>query len=128
MGLVDGVGRLLPLRPMRGWRALVTLAVVAAIGAAGTFVAGAATGMGGAELWDLAAYLVPALVVTVAATALAGRLLARASLRQRFVAVGALGAAIALANLWVLSRTMFVSEHDATLLGVLDRKSTRLNS
>ena len=104
---------------MRGWRALVTLAVVAAIGAAGTFVAGAATGMGGAELWDLAAYLVPALVVTVAATALAGRLLARTSLRQRFVAVGALGAAIALANLWVLSRTMFVSEHDATLLGVL---------
>jgi signal transduction histidine kinase len=33
--------------------------------------------------------------------------------------VGALGAAVALANLWVLSRQMFVSEHDATLLGVL---------
>ena len=49
----------------------------------------------------------------------AGRLLARASLAQRFVAVGALGAAVALANLWVLSRQMFVSEHDATLLGVL---------
>lgn len=104
---------------MSSWRAIVTLGVVAAIGATGTFVAGAATGMAGAELWDLAAYLIPALLVTVAATTVAGRLLARASLRQRFVAVGALGAAIALANLWVLSRTMFVSEHDATLLGVL---------
>jgi signal transduction histidine kinase len=48
-----------------------------------------------------------------------GRLLTRASLAQRFVVVGALGAAVALANLWVLSRQMFVSEHDATLLGVL---------
>jgi signal transduction histidine kinase len=75
--------------------------------------------MGGGELVDLAAYVIPALVVTVAAMAVAGRLLARASLAQRFVAVGTLGAAIALANLWVLSRQMFVSEHDATLLGAL---------
>jgi signal transduction histidine kinase len=104
---------------MRGWRALVLLVAVAAVGAAGTFVVGAATGMGGAELRSLAAYVVPALLVTVAATAVAGRLLARASLAQRFVAVGALGAAVSLANLWVLSGQMFVSDHDATLLGVL---------
>ena len=104
---------------MPGWRALAILTAAAALGAAGTFAVGAAMGMGGAELRHLAAYLVPALVVTIAASALAARLLSRASLRQRFVAVGALGAAIALANLWVLSRTMFVSEHDATLLGVL---------
>lgn len=104
---------------MRGWRALVLLVAVAAVGAAGTFLAGAATGMGGAQLRHLAAYVVPALVVTVAAMALAGRVLAHASLAQRFVAVGTLGAAVALANLWVLSRQMFVSEHDATLLGVL---------
>jgi signal transduction histidine kinase len=101
------------------WRALLLLAAVAALGAAGTFVVGAATGMGGGELGDLAAYVVPALLVTVAAMAVAGRLLARATLAQRFVAVGAVGTAIALANLWVLSRQMFVSEHDATLLGVL---------
>ncbi len=49
----------------------------------------------------------------------AGRLLARASLAQRFVAVGAIGVVVALSNLWVLSRQMFVSDHDATLLGVL---------
>jgi signal transduction histidine kinase len=104
---------------MRAWRALALLGAVTAIGAAGTFVVGAAMGMGGGELVDLAAYVIPALLVTVVAMAVAGRLLARASLAQRFVAVGALGAAIALANLWVLSRQMFVSEHDATLLGAL---------
>ena len=104
---------------MRSWRALAMLAVVALVGAAGTFVVGAATGMGGSELRHLAAYVVPALLVTVAAMWVAGRLLARASLAQRFVAVGALGAAVALTNLWVLSRQMFVSEHDATLLSVL---------
>jgi signal transduction histidine kinase len=101
------------------WRTLLLLAAAAAVGAAGTFVVGAATGMDGGELGDLAAFVVPALLVTVAAMALAGRWLARATLAQRFVAVGAVGTAIALANLWVLSRQMFVSEHDATLLGVL---------
>ncbi|MEX2420637.1 MAG: hypothetical protein WD670_02355, partial [Actinomycetota bacterium] len=104
---------------MRSWRALALLAVVALVGAVGTFVVGVATGMGGSELRHLAAYVVPALLVTVAAMWVAGRLLARASLAQRFVAVGALGAAVALTNLWVLSRQMFVSEHDAMLLSVL---------
>lgn len=104
---------------MRSWRALALLAVVALIGAVGTFVAGAATGMGGSELRHLAAYVVPALLVTVAAMWVTGPLLAHASLGQRFVAVGALGVAVALTNLWVLSRQMFVNEHDATLLSVL---------
>ena len=104
---------------MKSWRALVLLASVAAVGATGTFVVGAATGMGSSELRHLAAYVVPALLVTVAAMWVTGRLLTRASLAQRFVGVGALGAAVALANLWVLSRQMFVSEHDATLLSVL---------
>lgn len=104
---------------MRSWRTLVLLVAVASVGALGTFAIGAATGMAGAELWDLVAYVAAALVVTVVAMAAAGLVLARASLAQRFVAVGALGAAVALANLWVLSRTMFVSDHDATLLGVL---------
>jgi signal transduction histidine kinase len=104
---------------MRPWRALLLLVLVALIGAAGTFVAGAATGMGEGELLHLAAYVVPAFLVTVSAMWVAGRLLARASVAQRFVAVGAIGVVVALSNLWVLSRQMFVSEHDATLLGVL---------
>lgn len=104
---------------MRRWRALAVVVVVALVGAAGTFVAAAATGMGGSELRHLAAYVVPALLVTVSAMWVAGRLLARASLAQRFVAVGAIGVVVALSNLWVLSRQMFVSDHDAALLGVL---------
>ena len=69
----------------------VLLAAVAAVGATGTFVVGAATGMGSSELRHLAAYVVPALLVTVAAMWVTGRLLTRASLAQRFVVVGALG-------------------------------------
>jgi signal transduction histidine kinase len=104
---------------MKGWGALVLVAVVTAVGALGTFAVAAAMGMGGAELVDLAAFLVPALVVTVVAMWIAGRMLSSATLAQRFVAVAALGVAMALANMWVLSRQMFVSAHDATLLAVL---------
>ncbi|HEU4528684.1 MAG TPA: HAMP domain-containing sensor histidine kinase [Actinomycetota bacterium] len=104
---------------MSAWRAVVLVGVAAALGALGTFLVGVATGMGSGDIAHLATYVLPALVVTVVAMAIAGRVLARASLRQRFVAVGIVGAIVALANLWVLSRTMFVSEHDATLLGAL---------
>jgi signal transduction histidine kinase len=46
-------------------------------------------------------------------------LLARASMRVRFVAVALLAAAIAIANIGVLTARMTVSEHDATLVTVL---------
>ncbi len=104
---------------MSAWRAVVLVGVAAGLGALGTFLVGVATGMGSGDIAHLATYVLPALVVTVVAMAIAGRFLARASLRQRFVAVGIVGAIVALANLWVLSSTMFVSEHDATLLGAL---------
>jgi signal transduction histidine kinase len=104
---------------MSAWRALLLVGVAAALGALGTFLVGVATGMGSGDIAHLATYVLPALVVTVVAMAIAGAVLSRASLRQRFVAVGVVGAIVALANLWVLSRTMFVSEHDATLLGAL---------
>ena len=61
---------------MRGWRAFALLAVVAALGALGTFLVAAGTGMGGSEILHLAAYVVSALVVTVAAMWVAGRVLA----------------------------------------------------
>ena len=69
---------------MKNWRALVLLAAVATVGATGTFVVGAATGMGSSELRHLAAYVVPALLVTVVAMWVAGRSLARASLAAAF--------------------------------------------
>jgi signal transduction histidine kinase len=104
---------------MSGWRAFALVLVVASIGALGTFLVGAATGMGGSDLLNLAAYLLPALVVTAVAIAITPRLLSRASLRQRFVAVGAVGAAVILANLLVLTQTMFVNSHDAALIAAL---------
>jgi signal transduction histidine kinase len=104
---------------MRSWRALALVAVVTAVGALGTIAVGAAIGMNGRELLDLAAYLVPALGVTVIAMAIAGPLLSKASMRQRFGTVALVGTVVAMANLFVLATTMFVSDHDATLVGVL---------
>lgn len=104
---------------MRSWRALALVAVVAAIGAVGTLAVGVAIGMDGRELLDLAAYLAPALAVTVVAIAVAGPLLSRASMRQRFGTVALVGAVVGLTNLFVLAQTMFVNAHDASLVGVL---------
>jgi len=104
---------------MKGLGALLLLAVVAAAGALGTFVVAALTGMGGDEIAHLAAFILPALTVTVIAMWIAGRLLSSATLGQRFVSVAALGVVMALANVWVLSQQMFVSSHDATLVAVI---------
>jgi signal transduction histidine kinase len=104
---------------MTSWRALALVGVVASVGALGTMAVGAAIGMDGHELLDLAAYLAPALVITVLAMAITGPLLSRASMRQRFATVALVGTVVAMANLFVLAKTMFVSHHDATLVGVL---------
>jgi signal transduction histidine kinase len=104
---------------MRSLRAIALVAVVAAIGGIGTLAVGAAIGMGGGELLDMAAYVAPALAVTVVAIAIAGPLLSRASMRQRFGTVALVGTVVGLANLFVLAQTMFVSTHDASLVGVL---------
>ena len=101
------------------WRTLALVVAVAAAGAAGTLLAAAATGMDASALAHLVTFLVPAAVVTVIAAAGARPLLARASMRQRFVGVALVAAVAALANLWALTSSMFVSDHDATLLGVL---------
>ena len=104
---------------MIGWRPLALSAVVAAAGALGTLAVGAAAGMGRDDLLHLAAYLIPAMLVTLVAMANARPLLSGASLRQRFTAVATVGVLVGVANLVVLGRTMFVSAHDATLVGVL---------
>jgi len=109
---------------MMRWRALALLLVVAGIGALGTLATGAAMGMHASELAHLAALMVPALVVTLVAIAVARPLLARSSMRQSLVAVAIVGAVVGLANLVVLARQMFVNDHDATTLGVLFLYST----
>jgi signal transduction histidine kinase len=104
---------------MSTWRTLGIVAAVALVGGVATLVAGAVTGMQGDEILHLVGALVPAAAVTVAAAAAAGPLLARASLRQRFVAIGVLAAVVTMANLVVLAMQMFVSDHDASLVLVL---------
>jgi signal transduction histidine kinase len=76
-------------------------------------------GMKGGELADLAALLLPAAAATVAALLTGDRLLSRASLRQRFLSVGAIAALVSLGNLAVLVALMSVSSHDASLMAAL---------
>jgi signal transduction histidine kinase len=98
------------------WRTFGLVAAVAIVGAAGTLVAAHFAGMG---IWHLLSLLAPAAVVTLLVAAACGPLLAKASLRQRFVAVALIAATSALANIAVLTREMFVSDHDALLVAVL---------
>jgi signal transduction histidine kinase len=100
-------------------RALVTMGGIAAAGVAATVAVAAAGGMGGADLGQLALLTVSAAAVTMAAAAIAARLLRGASLRARLVIGGLAGVAVALGNLGVLSALMFVSEHDAFVMGTL---------
>ena len=92
---------------------------LALAGALATLAIGALGGMPDDELGHLALLLLPAIVLTSAAAALAAPLLARASLRDRLLAVAVLGTAVGLANLAVLAKLMFVSEHDAAQVGLL---------
>jgi signal transduction histidine kinase len=101
------------------WRPVALAGAVAAVGAAGTIAVGALAGMGGTELTHLGLLLLPAAVVTVVAAVLAGPLLARASFRQRLVAVALVAAVASLANLGALAALMFVDPHDAALMGTL---------
>lgn len=101
------------------WRTVALVATVGLVGALGTLATAAAMGMRRDELAHLAVLLVPAGVVTVAAALVARWLLMRAPMRQRFVAVAVVAAVVAIANIGALSRAMFVSDHDATLVTVL---------
>lgn len=104
---------------MRGWRTLLPVAAVALAGAAGTVAVAVAVGMPGASVWQLAVYLIPATATSLVSLILLRRALRGASLRQRFVAAAVVAVATVLANLFVLTRTMFVSKHDASVLAVL---------
>jgi signal transduction histidine kinase len=104
---------------MTRWRPVLLVAAVTAAGGAGTLVVGALAGMGAGEIGHLALVILPAAIATLVAVAMARPLLARSSIRVATVVVAVVGALVGLANLFVLSRLMFVSRHDATLVGVL---------
>jgi signal transduction histidine kinase len=104
---------------MRSFRTLALVAIVAAAGGVASLIVGMVMGMPGSELLHLVGYLLPAAAVTVVAATLAGPLLDRASIRQRFVAIAVVAAAVSIANVVVLAMQMFVDDHDATLIAVL---------
>jgi signal transduction histidine kinase len=101
---------------LRPFALLVSLVL---LGAGGALLVAAAMGMKASELAHLAALLAPAVLVTVAAATLASRLLRLTSIRQRYLAIAAVGTLVALANLFALTSAMFVSSHDATVLAVI---------
>jgi signal transduction histidine kinase len=103
---------------MKRWRGSLVVVMVAGAAALGTFLAGIAMGMR-SELAEIARALLPAAVLTVIVAIAGGRILARLSLRAQFLGVAVLAAAVAIANVFVLSRQMFVSDHDAGLVTVV---------
>jgi signal transduction histidine kinase len=100
-------------------RPLAMLLALVGLGAVGALLVAAALGMKASELAHLAGLLGPAIVVTVVAAMLASWLLRRTSLRQRYLAIAAVGTLVALGNLLALSSAMFVSAHAATVLAVV---------
>jgi signal transduction histidine kinase len=94
------------------------LGVPAAAGGVGTLLAAAAMGMHASDLRHILWLLVPAMLSTIAAILAVRMLLPRLSVRQGLATVSFVGAAVALANLAVLSALMFVSGHDATVVAV----------
>ena len=104
---------------MRSLRTLSLVAIVAVTGGVASLVVAFVIGMPGRELVHLGAYLLPAAAATIVAATLAGPLLDRAPLRQRFVAVAVVSAVVSIANVVVLAMLMFVEDHDATLVTVL---------
>jgi signal transduction histidine kinase len=95
------------------------LVALVGIGAVGALLVAAALGMKATDLAHLAGLLAPAIVVTVAAGLLASWLLRRTSLRQRYVAIAAVGTLVALGNVVALTQAMFVSAHAARVLVVV---------
>jgi signal transduction histidine kinase len=95
------------------------LAALVLLGAGGALVVAASLGMKASELAHLGGLLAPAAVITVVASMLATWLLRRTSLRQRYLAIAAVGTMVALGNVVALTRAMFVSAHAATVLVVV---------
>ena len=100
-------------------RPAVMLVALVGIGAIGALLVAAALGMKATDLAHLAGLLAPAIVVTVAAVLLASWLLRRTSLRQRYVAIAAVGTLVALGNIIALTQAMFVSAHAARVIVVV---------
>jgi signal transduction histidine kinase len=93
--------------------------MVTAAGALATLAFGAIVGMPGEELGPLALSLAPALLLSVAAAAIAARVLAGASVRRRIIGVVVAASVVGLANMILLAWLMYLDATDALHLAVL---------
>src|SRR5437667_11126304 len=100
-------------------RVALVVACVAGAGALVTLGVGLGIGMHAGDLAHLGLLLLPAIAATVVAMVVAEPLLARTPIRQSLIGVAALAALVGIVNLVVLTRQMFVSQHDATQVAVL---------
>ena len=100
-------------------RVALVVASVAAAGALVTLGVGLGVGMHSGDVAHLGLLLLPAIAATVVAMVVARPLLARAAIRQSLIGVAAIAAIVGILNLVVLTRQMFVSQHDATQVAVL---------
>jgi signal transduction histidine kinase len=104
---------------MKEIRTALTVVAVAAAGIAGSLLVGRIDGLEGGDLLQLVIAMLPSLAATIVAVVIARPLLARAPIGWRMVAIATIAAAISLANIVVAARLMFVSSHDAQVLGIL---------
>jgi signal transduction histidine kinase len=104
---------------MNRLRTSLIVVSVAATGIGISLLVGGVEGMGKGDLLKLVVATLPSLAGTVVAAAIAQPLLARASIVWRMMTIAAVAAAVSLANLILASRMMFVSSHDAQVLGIL---------
>jgi signal transduction histidine kinase len=102
----------------------LTAALVTGAGAVATIAIAAAIGTDHKEMMPLAAALVPAFVLSVAASAIAARLLSGASIRRRALGVVIVASIVGLGNLMVLASAMYLEGSEAGELAVLLLYST----
>jgi len=100
-------------------RPIAMLLALLVMGALGALLVAAVLGMKASELAHLTALLAPAVIVTLAAATLASSLLRRTSLRQRYLAIAAVGTLVALGNLAALTGAMLLAPGSATVLAVV---------
>ena len=100
-------------------RAVGLVVMVAAAGALAALGVGALMGMSAGDLVHLLVPLAVSTTVTVATAVAANAVLAKTSLRYRFLVVAVLGAGVALANLAVMAKLMMVSDHDVAIVMLL---------
>jgi signal transduction histidine kinase len=100
----------------RSWHPLAIVAAFSAAGAALMFAVGITT-FSGDEFEHLVWYMPPAILATLAVTAVAIRYLSRSSIRVRLVGIAVFAALVGAVNIGALAWLMLVSEHDA--VGIL---------